>query len=50
MIKNRRELAIAVYGGGADYNNISVRLHRIVEMWLSRNEVKRVGNLIIINK
>ncbi len=50
MIKNKRDLALALNNGGiVEVANISKKLSRIVEMWISYGDIKKVNNSLIGN-
>ena len=47
-INSRKELANALNNGNAvDFSLISKRLTRVVEMWLSYGDVKKVGRKLV---
>jgi len=47
-IISRRELANALNNGGkVRIDNVSKKLNRVIEMWISYNDIKREGNFLI---
>ena len=38
-ITSRRELAIALSKGKVSIENVSIKLQRVIELWLSRKEI-----------
>ncbi len=48
MITNRRDLAIALENGKEVHiDNVSKKLNRIIEMWISYKDIKREGSFLI---
>ena len=48
MITNKAILAQKLSNGMVNVNNVSIRLQRTVQMWIARNEIKKVGNYIMM--
>jgi len=44
MITNKRIFAIALSNGEVKKSSVSIKLDRIVKLWLSRNEILETSN------
>ena len=50
LIINRRELAVKLSKQGVNLNEISKKLNRTVEMWVSRKECKIENGILFLSK
>lgn len=50
MVKNKRDLAVALSNNGKVYmSDVSWKLNRIVDLWISTNSIKKSGICLVGN-
>jgi hypothetical protein len=49
MITSRKELANKLSQGAVSLSQVSVKLERIVALWIARKEIRQENNVLILN-